>query len=149
MSELALGPIGPAATRARDELEIGAKSVDENNVDGTRIATSNDKGHDRHKYRDHSEAFPGPARNFSAPQVNQRRSAQSRQSFKMLSPVEPSRQRNHFKSFCRHISLYESLHVAMREQQRRNWRHDSAAESGVDGGRSTAPVGRRKEAAER
>ena len=49
----------------------------------------------------------------------------------MLSPVEPSRQRNHFKSFCRHISLYESLPVSMREQQRRNWRHGSAAESGV------------------
>ena len=49
----------------------------------------------------------------------------------MLSPDGPLRQRNHFKSFCRHISLYESLHVAMREQQRRNWRHGSAAESGV------------------
>ena len=96
-----------------------------------RIATSNDDGHDRHKYRDHSEAFPAPARNFSVPQVNQRRSAQSRQSFKMLSPDGPLRQRNHFKSFCRHISLYESLRVSMREQQRRNWRHGSAAESGV------------------
>ena len=49
----------------------------------------------------------------------------------MLSPVEPSRQRDHFKSFCRHISLYESLRVSMRKQQRRNWRHGSAAESGV------------------
>ena len=51
--------------------------------------------------------------------------------FKMLSPDGPLRQRNHFKSFCTHISLYESLHVSMREQQRRNWRHGSAAESGV------------------
>ena len=49
----------------------------------------------------------------------------------MLSPDGPLRQRNHFKSFCRHISLYESLRVSMREQQRRNWRHGSAAESGV------------------
>ena len=49
----------------------------------------------------------------------------------MLSPDGPPRQRNHFKSFCRHISLYESLPVSMREQQRRNWRHGSAAESGV------------------
>ena len=35
MSELASDPIGPAATRARDELGIGAKTGDENNVDGT------------------------------------------------------------------------------------------------------------------
>ena len=35
MSELASDPIGPAATRARDELGIGAKPGDENNVDGT------------------------------------------------------------------------------------------------------------------
>ena len=35
MSELASDPIGPAATRARDDLEIGAKSGDETIVDGT------------------------------------------------------------------------------------------------------------------
>ena len=35
MSELASDPFGPAATRARDELGIGAKPGDENNVDGT------------------------------------------------------------------------------------------------------------------
>jgi hypothetical protein len=35
MSELASDPFGPAATRTRDELDIGAKSGDENIVDGT------------------------------------------------------------------------------------------------------------------